>query len=263
MEPVTRKEKYLSVKATGSGTIPDPVTREEHFLAGMATGETDNLPEPITREEKFLDAAARGGSSVTVEPLSVTENGAYTADEGKAYSPVTVNVPQTEIEAKNITSNGTYTAESGKAFSPVTVNVDEVDPEVLTGTVAEPWTMAQAEALWDTCKPFVPSAAVLTCIPVNTMGVLQCVTLAGGSSTSRWLLVGASAPTQGGVGVVSIQYSLDSEGEPREHVSMDSKIAWVCTGDTAPQDVSALVSNSSPTKTLVSLYSNPVPLVDD
>lgn len=33
------------------------------------------------------------GSTVTVEPLSVTENGTYTAPTGKAYSPVTVNVP--------------------------------------------------------------------------------------------------------------------------------------------------------------------------
>ena len=34
-----------------------------------------------------------GGSSVTVESLSVTQNGTYTADTGKAYSPVNVNVP--------------------------------------------------------------------------------------------------------------------------------------------------------------------------
>lgn len=33
------------------------------------------------------------GSDVTVEPLSVTENGTYTAQTGKAYSPVTVDVP--------------------------------------------------------------------------------------------------------------------------------------------------------------------------
>ena len=32
------------------------------------------------------------GSSVTVEPLSVTENGTYTAEDGTAYSPVSVNV---------------------------------------------------------------------------------------------------------------------------------------------------------------------------
>ena len=35
-----------------------------------------------------------GGASVTVEALSVTENGTVTAPTGKAYSPVTVDVPQ-------------------------------------------------------------------------------------------------------------------------------------------------------------------------
>lgn len=34
-----------------------------------------------------------GGSSITVEPLTVTQNGTQTAPSGKAYSPVTVNVP--------------------------------------------------------------------------------------------------------------------------------------------------------------------------
>lgn len=34
-----------------------------------------------------------GGSSITVEPLTVTSNGTQTAPSGKAYSPVTVNVP--------------------------------------------------------------------------------------------------------------------------------------------------------------------------
>lgn len=37
--------------------------------------------------------AGGGGGGVTVEPLSVTENDVYTAPSGKAYSPVTVNVP--------------------------------------------------------------------------------------------------------------------------------------------------------------------------
>ena len=34
-----------------------------------------------------------GGGDITVEGLSVTENATYTAPEGKAYSPVVVNVP--------------------------------------------------------------------------------------------------------------------------------------------------------------------------
>lgn len=38
-------------------------------------------------------AGQGSGSGVTVESLNVTANGTYTATEGKAYSPVTVNVP--------------------------------------------------------------------------------------------------------------------------------------------------------------------------
>ena len=55
-----------------------------------------NVPTPITRLEQYWDAILdkiAGGSSVTVEALSVTENNTYTAPEGKAYSPVTVAVP--------------------------------------------------------------------------------------------------------------------------------------------------------------------------
>ena len=55
---------------------------------------------PISRIEKYLAQIAEntaggggGGSSVTVEALTATENKTYTAPEGKAYSPVTVNVP--------------------------------------------------------------------------------------------------------------------------------------------------------------------------
>lgn len=44
----------------------------------------------------IINALAFGvgnGSSVTVEPLTVTQNGTTTAPSGKAYSPVTVDVP--------------------------------------------------------------------------------------------------------------------------------------------------------------------------
>ncbi len=46
-------------------------------------------------------------SGVTTEPLTVTENGTYEAEEGKAYTPVTVNVPQPSGSI-SITENGTY-----------------------------------------------------------------------------------------------------------------------------------------------------------
>lgn len=48
-----------------------------------------------------------GGSSVTVEPLTVKQNGTTTAPEGKAYSPVTVNVPvpQVFVAQKQVSGN--------------------------------------------------------------------------------------------------------------------------------------------------------------
>lgn len=52
------------------------------------------FPVPEDMEGKTFAEVVEGGGSgdITVEPLNVTENGTYTAPEGKAYSPVTVNV---------------------------------------------------------------------------------------------------------------------------------------------------------------------------
>lgn len=58
--------------------------------------------------------------------LTVTENGLYEADEGGAYNPVTVNVPQSiSVESLSVSENGTYIPELGIAYSPVNVNVTE------------------------------------------------------------------------------------------------------------------------------------------
>jgi len=64
-----------------------------------------------------------GGGGVTVEELDVSANNTYTAPEGKAYSPVVVNVPQTTVTELNATANGTYNAGAGAAYNPVVVNV--------------------------------------------------------------------------------------------------------------------------------------------
>ena len=55
-----------------------------------------------------------GGSNITVEPLSVTENGTYTAEEGTAYSPVTVNVPNsyTSADEGKAVQNGALAAQT-------------------------------------------------------------------------------------------------------------------------------------------------------
>ena len=42
----------------------------------------------------FNEATSGGGSGITVEPITITQNGTTTAPSGKAYSPITVNVPR-------------------------------------------------------------------------------------------------------------------------------------------------------------------------
>lgn len=53
------------------------------------------FPVPEDMEGKTFAEVVEGGGSgdITVEALSATENKVYTAPKGKAYSPVTVNVP--------------------------------------------------------------------------------------------------------------------------------------------------------------------------
>ena len=84
------------------------------------TGNTEAItPENMPTEIEGI----KSGSDIITEPLTVEENGTYSAESGKAYTPVTVSVPQTTIEPLSVTENGTYTAESGKAFNPVVVDV--------------------------------------------------------------------------------------------------------------------------------------------
>ena len=52
---------------------------------------TTGFPVPEDMEGKTFEECVSGG--IVAEPLAVTENGVYTAPSGKAYSPVTVNVP--------------------------------------------------------------------------------------------------------------------------------------------------------------------------
>ena len=106
--PINRNEIFLSAIAEGESNVPAPITRKEQYLYKMATGSGDVPEYPITREEEYLAEIAEHGGGVTVEALSVTENGTYTADEGKAYSPVVVNVPNPSAGSIEITQNGTY-----------------------------------------------------------------------------------------------------------------------------------------------------------
>lgn len=138
---------------------PDtPITREEQYLAAGLDG--GDLPDPITREEQYLYEIATkmqggGGSSVTVEPLTVTQNGTTTAPSGKAYSPVTTNVPNSygAADEGKVVNNGALVAQTAHApvtqngtidttlYNSVPINV-QGNPnyvETISGTLGNPW----------------------------------------------------------------------------------------------------------------------------
>lgn len=72
-----------------SGTIAGAIDALNDALAGSDQPSAQTIEGAV----RLLGEHIGGGSSVTVEALSATENKTYTAPEGKAYSPVTVNVP--------------------------------------------------------------------------------------------------------------------------------------------------------------------------
>lgn len=74
-------------------------------------------------------AGGGGGGDITVEALTATENKTYTAPSGKAYSPVTVAVPEKTLGTKTITEPGTYAASGDNldGYSSVTVDITDID----------------------------------------------------------------------------------------------------------------------------------------
>ena len=121
-----------------------------------------------------------GGSSVSVKPLSVTENGTYTAPEGKAYSPVSVNVPAPtpSLQSKSITmtQNGTQIVEADSGYDglssvSITANVsggggsttaEQKDVNFIDydGTIVHSYTASEFAAL--SAMPENPAHAGLT-----------------------------------------------------------------------------------------------------
>lgn len=95
--------------------------QNREWVRNVAEGESvpDGLPATdfsrMNREwVKAVAGGGGGGGSITVEPLTVTENDTYTAPEGKAYSPVTVNVSGggSEFQHFTMTVNATFPEDS-------------------------------------------------------------------------------------------------------------------------------------------------------
>ena len=74
-----------------SATISDKVMMKEVL---KATG--FDCPQGMENKtfEQATSGGGGGGSGITVEPITITQNGTTTAPSGKAYSPITVNVPK-------------------------------------------------------------------------------------------------------------------------------------------------------------------------
>ena len=84
-----------------SATISDKVMMKEVL---KATG----FDCPQGMENKTFEQATSGGGSsgITVEPITITQNGTTTAPSGKAYSPITVNVPKEVVLSVPVLPDG-------------------------------------------------------------------------------------------------------------------------------------------------------------
>ena len=96
---------------SNSGTIASAIDALNDVLAGSDQPAVQTIEGAVA----LLGEHIGGGSSVTVEALTATENKTYTAPEGKAYSPVTVNVSGAEyaIHCYTTTDFETFTPTSG------------------------------------------------------------------------------------------------------------------------------------------------------
>ena len=84
-----------------SAVISDKVMMKEVM---KATG----FDCPQGMENKTFEEATSGGggSGITVEPITITQNGTTTAPSGKAYSPITVNVPKEVVLSVPVLPDG-------------------------------------------------------------------------------------------------------------------------------------------------------------
>lgn len=103
------------------------------YLSGAQTikGDAELIAANIKKDVEIFGVTGTLESSANLVPLSVTQNGAYVpTGDVDGYSQVTVNVSgggggDITIEPLSVTQNGTTTAPPGKAYSPVTVAVPE------------------------------------------------------------------------------------------------------------------------------------------
>ena len=99
-----------------SAVISDKVMMKEVL---KATG--FDCPQGMENKtfEQATSGGGGGGSGITVEPITITQNGTTAAPDGKAYSPVTVNVP---LSAASVTMENVQSGKLTTAGTPVTLS---------------------------------------------------------------------------------------------------------------------------------------------
>lgn len=112
-----------------------------------------------------------GGGDITVESKTITANGTYTAPTGKAYSPVTVNVPNsyTAGDEGKVVSSGALVSQT--AHAEVTENgpIDttfnnSVVVNVSGGGGSSPWTkLAEQDFTVSTTSTTATSVGTISC----------------------------------------------------------------------------------------------------
>ena len=110
-----------------SGTIAAAIDAVNDALAGSDQPAAQTIEGAV----RLLGQHIGGGSSVTVEALTATENKTYTAPEGKAYSPVTVDVAPQEYNITCLDNNEPTASYVYKAIP----SVDHYEKDTGSGAV--------------------------------------------------------------------------------------------------------------------------------
>lgn len=129
------------------------------------------FPVPEDMEGKTFAEVVEGGGSgdITVEALTATENKVYTAPEGKAYSPVTVNVPSGEpLYIYHYEQGGDSLLCEASSFENITVGMKGVmssaGSEYMTGVTCTEKTAESATFKNDTYSIIIASSNVPTAL---------------------------------------------------------------------------------------------------
>ncbi len=123
---LTSVANAIRVKAEISGSLEFP----SEFISAI-NSITGGMTVTRTQDASGGDVLSITGTATEIEPLSVTANGTYTAPNGKAYSPVTVDVSggggttvnvgftgaSTNPKICYIDANGTYHSEGANVDS--------------------------------------------------------------------------------------------------------------------------------------------------